>query len=57
MISSIIENKNAVVCPLCKGDGKGQVNSKYHGITTVGKIPDSWRDYCHGCRGKGWVVV
>jgi len=41
----------AVICPVCKGAGYTEV---YDTDTTSAT---SNKKACHGCEGKGWVVV
>ena len=40
---------HAEVCPVCMG--KGKVPAKDDFTTSA------WEKICHGCLGKGWVVV
>lgn len=50
-----MNNKEPKTCPLCHGSG-----TKYNfpkGITWSGNPPENWKVPCHGCGGKGWVVV
>lgn len=46
-----VENK-ADLCPVCNGSGI-YINYKYSGTT----IKWQSKTTCHGCGGKGWVVV
>lgn len=48
--------KYTLRCPLCNGSGK-QFHLP-HGLPTwTGQTPDQFKVLCHGCLGKGWVVV
>ena len=38
----------AVLCPVCKGNGK---------LTPQGNYAGYYEVTCHGCNGKGWVEV
>lgn len=40
-----IPRRHAELCPVCKGDGAIKL-----------KNTDGYRP-CHGCKGRGWVVV
>ena len=46
----LIENK-ADLCPICKGTGTFQVYTNYGACTS------QYERTCHGCGGKGWVVI
>lgn len=48
-IYTIHDNK-AVLCPVC--NGKGQINN----VGIEDTCAERW-ETCHGCNGKGWVVV
>lgn len=42
---------HAEVCPVCKGSGKYKQYGE--GLSTV----SYYETTCHGCNGKGWVIV
>jgi len=42
----------AVLCPVCRGEGKVTDNSNYSTTSTT-----QIKKTCHGCRGFGWVEV
>lgn len=50
-----IRKREAVICPICHGSGIGYNIPK--GITWSGSPSDKWKVPCHGCSGKGWVVI
>ena len=43
---------HAEICPVCRGSGKYKetYNMNYTNATYIEKT-------CHGCQGKGWVIV
>jgi len=43
---------HAEVCPVCSGTGKLEIRDPYGRTATVPLYQT-----CHGCSGKGWVVV
>ena len=43
----------AVICPVCKGEGT--LSKKLKGWTTNNNAKKP--EICHGCNGKGWVMV
>lgn len=45
-------SNHSEICPVCKGSGKYKEYWDYN--TTTGA---SYEHTCHGCNGKGWVVV
>lgn len=45
-----VENK-ADLCPICKGTGQVTVHTNY------GTYTSQYERTCHGCGGKGWVVI
>ena len=47
-----VENK-ADLCPVCKGTGEYTEYIECEG--TIFKV--STKRTCHGCGGKGWVVI
>lgn len=54
-VAPILNSNKAVKCPVCNGDGR----IRYFpiipmGFGTDGEIP---LKTCHGCNGKGWVVI
>lgn len=52
MTNQIAQNVHAELCPVCKGSGKYK---KYFTTFSTGAIYTEMT--CHGCGGKGWVVV
>lgn len=50
-----IRKREAVKCPLCHGSGFEYNIPK--GITWCGSPSDRWKVSCHGCSGKGWIVI
>jgi len=45
-------SRHSEICPVCRGSGKYKETWNYG--TTTGA---SYETVCHGCNGKGWVVV
>ena len=43
-----VSNKDARLCPVCLGKGKLKNTNQYTASEDI---------RCHGCNGKGWVVV
>lgn len=48
-----ISQQQVAKCPVCDGSGKYREGLKDYGISTRTFITRT----CHGCSGKGWVVV
>lgn len=42
---------HAEICPVCKGSGKYKQYGE--GLSTI----SYYETTCHGCNGKGWVIV
>ena len=49
-MSSFEKTNHAEICPVCQGSGK-YIRCYY---TTM---PYNVEQTCHGCSGKGWVVI
>ena len=44
-------------CPICKGSGIVDCVETYNKSSTVTIGNGLYRRVCHGCDGKGWIVV
>ncbi len=47
----VLYNKQAQICPVCAGSGKVWENKSWDDGASCDQIE------CHGCGGKGWVIV
>ena len=47
-----MNNTHPEICPICKGSGKYREYRDY--VTTISPY---FETVCHGCQGKGWIVV
>ena len=45
---------HAEICPVCSGEGK---ITKHYSPTDHTTAQTSYSYTCHGCNGKGWVIV
>ena len=53
-MSSFEKTNHAEICPVCKGNG---TITKYYAPIEHTTAQTSYSYTCHGCGGKGWVVV
>lgn len=55
-MNKIVQNTHAEICPVCNGSGK-YIEYNFARGQSTGNFDYSFISTCHGCGGKGWVVV
>lgn len=51
--NQIVQNTHAELCPVCHGTGRYQQSFD----TNLTGVKSYYEKTCHGCDGRGWVVV
>lgn len=54
--NQIAQNVHAEICPVCNGSGK-YIEYHFARGQSTGKFDYHFTRPCHGCDGKGWVVI